>query len=306
MTFRYRIGSPDQVDSNTPQVFAVDRQRLLIGQQHPGDAIFLVGEDDTTAVTIHVNPVLLGLASPLFATMFTENPDRSIPIRIRDCDATTMKSLILWILCDEINAEKGKLREVIFLADRYSVSSLSAFVNQSHDEAMKQHPWKVLTFAVESGNNNLKTKCAKYCAENLKDIIRQPMGSSGLTSREFLDTTAEAIAEVMSLNYSYEKHEMFARCMDWAENECHKQGLDPSPVNKRQVMEPFFHYFAFPRMSLEQFDGLPSTSRVLTQHEQVLIRQAIAGNQPASRRRRIVSRRTARASRASRATIASR
>lgn len=272
MSFRFKIKDPKKVTAEEIRAAksVTERQRLLVGNELHSDAIFLVGPDDDTALRIPVHSLLLTTASDSFQSMFSGYWKKEDVIRIKDCDPWAMCSVICWIYAGNLIVERGKFPEVKAIAEKYFVTSLLNFIADGHDEAVKSNPWRVMSFAVESGNNDLKDKCALQIAA---DIRKQ------MESAKFVDASEAAITALLSLSFTYDERMLFAKCVEWAARECHRQKLEVTPENQRKVMQSFIHLIAFPGMTAAEFAGQPCTSGILTDKEQVLIFRAIAGEE---------------------------
>jgi hypothetical protein len=241
-------------------------KKLVGSWVHQHEAVFVVGPEDETPLRIPVHPFLLKLVSEPFTSMFSGNWMQESDIRISDCDASAMYSVIRWIYCGELVVRKGKFPGVLYIANKYLITPLLDFINGNHDEFIESEPWKMLTFATESGNEILTDKTAKRIADDLERLI---------SDNKFYFASGEGIAAVLSKSCFIPEMVLFERCLDWAENECHKQGLDPFPANRRLVMQPFFHMIAFPGMTMEEFAGRPISTGLLCPEEESLIFQHI-------------------------------
>lgn len=277
MPFHFTIGGPKKVTADgitAEQVQAAktvtERQRLLVGNELHSDAIFIVGPDYDTAVRIPVHSLLLTTASDKFQSMFSGTWINEDVIRIENCDPSAMFSVIRWIYSGELVVGSGKLPEVKAVAEKYFVTSLLNFIADGHDKAVISNPWKVMSFAVESGNNDLKDKCAQQIATDIRKQIE---------SADFMNASEAAITALLSLTFTYDKRMLFGKCVEWAARECHRQKLEVTPENQRKVMQSFIHLIAFPGMTAAEFAGQPCTSGILTDKEQVLIFRAIAGEE---------------------------
>lgn len=268
-----RIGDPkivtaDGIVVTEEQVRAAksvtDRQRLLVGNQQDSDFVFLVGQNDASAVRIPVHSLLLRLASDTFSAMFSGKWKEEKVIRIKDCDPSAMFSVIRWIYCNELVYEKGKLPDVIAIANKYFVKSLIDFVVSDDGKAFPD-PWDLITIGVGSGNKRLKEKGAQMIAAD----IRHQMDSAG-----FMEASAAVIAVLLSLPLKYEEMDLFRKCVKWAEKSCRRQGLAATAENQRKVMDPFIHLIAFSGMSAEEFADLSFKSDILTDKEKVHIFQS--------------------------------
>lgn len=271
MLFTFRIGdpkivTPDGIVATEEQVQAAktvkERHKLLVGNELLSDTIFLVGPNDETAVRIPVHSLLLASSSSAFMSMFSGNWKKEDVIRIKDCDPSAMYSVIRWIYSGELVVENGKFPDVKAIAEKYFVTSLMNIFADGHDDMVLSDPWMVLSFATESGNNDLRDKCAQQIAAD----IRHQMDSAG-----FMDASEAGIAALLSLPFKYDETDLFEKLLMWSEAKCGRQELEVTPENQRKVMQPFIHMIAFPGMSVHQFADLPCKSGVLTEQEQLLI-----------------------------------
>jgi len=60
---------------------------------------------------------------------------------------------------------------------------------------------------------------------------------------------------------------VFNAATQWADAECHRQKMSPTPENKRKVLGPALYLIRLPTMSLKQFADTAAQSKVLTLNE---------------------------------------
>ena len=136
------------------------RSKMLLGNEKLSDAVLFVGPEDETAVMIPVHSFILKTASSAFEAMFSGFWKKEDVIRINDCDASVMYTLLRFVYCDELVFEKDKLYDVLRIADKYLVDSLFDVVGQNcGSEAAKPFLWTIMSFAADFHNGSLIEKC---------------------------------------------------------------------------------------------------------------------------------------------------
>lgn len=250
-------------------VKTADQFKLLFNNELNSDAVLLVGREEATAVRIPVHTFLLRNASSIFDAMFSTKWKRDEDIEINDCDAMTMLSLLRWIYCQELVFVDGQLLPVLQVANKYIVTSLITFVTQKFEEVDESLVWSVMTYAERFKNSQLEGLCLQFITKN---------AHSCFGSDDFLQAAAASISKIISNDeLAVDEIMLFERCLKWSEAECQAQGLDVTPSNQREVMNPFIHSIAFPGMDIKTFSGLPCTSSVLTAEQMALILRSMSG-----------------------------
>lgn len=276
----FQIGDPrkpvNSADTSRKPVLAViERNRKMIGDEECSDVIFLVGPCKETAARIPVSTCFLKLESKPFAVMFSSKWTEK-EYHIKDTDKSVMFSLLRWIYCHELVFESGKLDSLLRLAHKYQVQSLFSFV---HRHGWKSdHLWSVASFAhafsqddVESGLEGLQ----ELRQECVKHILFNPM--IHFESEDLLYASSEILTEVLEMSFRYPEISLFRQCLRWAEAECTRRDLQPTPDSMRKLVEPFIHSIAFAGMKPEEFAKDPCESGILTDKEQATIFRTMLG-----------------------------
>lgn len=287
MSLLFVIGDPkthgmDQSESDIPTPAKSQfRNRMLLFSERLSDVKFLVGPDDDTAVSIPVHTFMLRMADNSLANMFNGDWKDEKVIRIKDCDATTMYSLLRFIYCDEIVFEAGKLYDVLRIADKYLVDSLFEVVGQNcGSEAAKPFLWTIMSFAADFHNGSLIEKCMS--------VIRGT--GSFIRSEDSLQASESVVRLIVSdPDLKVDEFVLLKWCMQWAEKEMERRGLDPG-TSKRQVMDSFINEFAFHKMTLSDFAVISHSSDILTAAEVIEVFEAMGGIGTASIKFRKVAR----------------
>ena len=277
MTVVFTVGDPRIIDSGdaskssmTNIISVAGRAKKLVGNELFSDAAFLVGPDEKTAERIPVHTIFLKMASDSFAAMFSGKFKKEESIRIPDHSPSAVYSLLRWVYCEELVFEAGKLTDVLRIARLYFVDSLINFVTNLFVRGDQTFVWSFLSFAVIFKEVKLINKCLDRITIRAKESF---------ASNDFLYATSPIVTYVLSLDFKMKEIDIFKRCLDWAAEECMRQGMDPTPANKRKVMQPFLHKFAFPGMGSRPFAGLPCESGVLTAEEKVTIFRLAVGQE---------------------------
>jgi hypothetical protein len=272
MSAVFAIGDPrpSNLGQQEAGVSSSKRTKMVLGCHNYSDAVFRVGPVDATAVSIPVHSFPLRLASETFAAMFSSKWKKDEPIRITDCDESTMYSLLRWIYCDELLCEAGRLMDVLHLANKYLVNDLFDFVAKHLSaDADASGIWPITTFAIKHGYTSLTDKCLSIIHAN---------DGKALESPDSLVIAEDVAAAVVSYKDATDEMKLFEWSLKWSESECERRGLPQTAASKRITMQSFIHEIAFPAMSAKEFTGLPCSSEILTYQEVVEIMRIIAGH----------------------------
>ena len=262
------------VGSVSEIVNALQRNKHMLFNEKLSDVTFIVGATEETQKKIFAHTLLLTQASDVFATMFSESWKKDEPIQVIDFEAPTFCSLLRWIYCDEL-IFPGMLADVVKIAHKYMVHSLTSFVTSNFSKVDKKYVWSFHSMAIELEMKDFVEKCLSIIKSN---------PATHMASADFLNASCASVTVFVSLDKtSITELQLFTRCLEWSEKECKRQGLEVQPENQRKVMEPFIYRISFESMRAAEFAGLPCESGVLTGDEQAVILRIAAGKSVESR-----------------------
>ena len=203
------------------------------------DVTFLVGPDE---VAIPTNKAVLSLRSPVFKTMFYGSlREKSASIKIPDVHVTAFMSLLRYICCMEVIIDKSLIKETLYVADKYDVVDLKQAIGILAD-------------------NETIPEIIDYCTNTESEKILLLMMTRFVTadfisSPLFLSLLPSSVAWIVSTKgLQVKEMKLWRRCVEWAENQCHKKGISHlAAANLRTEMLPFLHKFCFPAMTTVAF-----------------------------------------------------
>lgn len=200
--------------------------------------------------------------------MLSEDWKKDEPIEIEDFGSSPFLSLLRWIYCKELVFKEGCLLDVMRLASKYLVYSLTNAVKDL-SVAHLYHIWSIVSHAMEFGDKRQQQKCWYIIASKTKTLIREP---------DFLNATPLALVTLTAFDELHVKEvDLFNACLKWTVAECRRRKLPVTPEHQRLLMSPFIKQFAFQTMSMSEFVSSPCESGILTGDEQAIIMRFIAG-----------------------------
>lgn len=239
------------------------------------DAVMEVGYDDDATEFIPVHSSYLSPASKVFAQKFSDEW-KGGKVRIRDCAASSMKTLLRWIYCFELVFLRDDFAEVLKITSTYSVTPLIDFVIQNFPAfAEDGFVWILFDFATaqEKQIKHLIDLCINFIARRSQEETLKQLMAPDLFENVSQKTV---VALVKAERLSIPEIVLFTRCHDWARAELERQSDAGKKAKIRDLMEPFIKHFVFVGMRAKDFAGYPCASGVLTWEEQALILREIA------------------------------
>ncbi|XP_078345909.1 BTB/POZ domain-containing protein 3-like [Oculina patagonica] len=228
------------------------------------DVTFIVHDNRSDKeITVFAHKYVLSIGSPVFFAMFygAMATDGAQRIRLPDCDAESLKEFLSFLYCDEVCISEENAVQLLYLAKKYMVSALHektqeklrSMINvanvfemlpsilQLDEEELAERCWKIVDFDTEQAINS-----EAFC-EIDRDVLEQVLERDELTIREV---------------------DLFRRVLDWAKTQEIQQESDNRETNIRDVLgKKVIHLMRFPTMSFIEFNGLVSSSGVLTENE---------------------------------------
>ena len=228
---------------------ASQRNKHMLFSERFSDITFYVGAFKETAKTIPAHTFLLTQASEVFEAMFSGNWKKDELIPVIDFEAPTFCSLLRWIYCDELVFPPGMLVDVMKIAQKYMVHSLTSFVADNFNNVDKKYVWSLHTTAIELEMADLTEKSL--------NLIKSDQATL-LASADFLNASCASVTAFVSLDRTAVTDlQIFTRCLEWSEKECERRGLEVLPANQRLVMEKFIYQISFESMTAADFADFP-------------------------------------------------
>ncbi|XP_070579032.1 BTB/POZ domain-containing protein 3-like [Ptychodera flava] len=237
-----------------------ERNAYMFQNELMCDVHFLVGSKNC-AQRVPAHKYVLATGSSVFYAMFYgELAENRSEIEIPDVEPQAFVTLLKYLYCDEIDLTADSVLSTLYASKKYIVphlaracvcfleTSLSArnaciFLSQSRlfeEPELTQRCWEVIDAQAEEA-----LKSDGFC-----DIDHTTLVS--VLSRETLNAKESVIFEAASL---------------WAEAECSRQDLKPTPDNKRKVLGKSLYLVRIPAMPIDDFANEVATSGLLTLEE---------------------------------------
>ncbi|XP_077997550.1 BTB/POZ domain-containing protein 3-like [Glandiceps talaboti] len=237
-----------------------ERNAYMLQNELMSDVHFLVGPKNLCQRVPAHKYVLATGSSVFYAMFYGDLAENRADIEIPDVEAQAFINLLKYLYCDEIDLTADTVLSTLYAAKKYIVphlaracvgfleTSLSArnaciFLSQSRlfeEPELTQRCWEVIDAQAEEA-----LKSDGFC-----DIDHTTLES--VLCRETLNAKESVIFEAAAR---------------WAEVECKRQDLKPTPENKRKVLGRSLYVVRVPAMPIEEFANNVATSGLLTLKE---------------------------------------
>ncbi|XP_078365296.1 BTB/POZ domain-containing protein 6-like [Oculina patagonica] len=211
---------------------------------------------------IPAHKLLLSICSPVFFAMFCgEMAETKEHIDLPDCEYEGMLELLRYIYTDEVCFNENNVMQVLYLAEKYMIPSLTSKCNEYLQAYMDpSNVFCILKHAQKFENKDLLFECWDFI-DNVTD--------KALKSDEFLTIERSLLEELVqrdTLNVT--EVELFKAVNCWAKEECMRLGLTLDGSVKRQILgEQVIKCLRFPIMEKREFEEFVLNSNILTQEE---------------------------------------
>ena len=245
----------------------VERIKHLYNNPLIADVNFVVADkqgSDHPKVKIPCHKFVLAVSSPVFFTMFYgELPELSQSINLPDCDSEGLLELLRYIYCDEVNLTGSCVMQVLYLAKKYMMPSLTSHCRSFLEANVNaENVLVVLPVANKLEEAHLIRVCWNVVDAHTEEILQ-------CASATVLEEHKELVTSMLerdTLNVNELKIFQAVNC--WAKDICSKRGLTPNGKEKRKAIgETILKLIRFPLMSQKEFaEHVPSTE-ILTKTE---------------------------------------
>ena len=231
------------------------------------DVNFVVADKQGTnhpKVKIPCHKFVLAVSSPVFFTMFHgELPELSQSINLPDCDSEGLLEFLRYIYCDEVNLTGSCVMQVLYLAKKYMMPSLTSHCRSFLEANVNaENVLDVLPVV-----NKLEEAHLIHVCWNVVDARTEKILQSA--SATFLEEHKELVTSMLerdTLNVNEVKIFQAVNC--WAKDICIKRRLTPSGKGKRKVIgETVLKLIRFPLMSQKEFSEHVPDTKILTKTE---------------------------------------
>ena len=214
-------------------------------------------------ITFPCHKFVLAVSSPVFFAMFYgQMPETSELIELPDCDSEGFQEFLRYIYCDETKLTGSSVMQVLYLAKKYMIPSLTAECRRFLEANINAgNVLEVLPQVQKMDEEHLTGVCWEIVDLNTEEILRD----SSFLQLEDGDLLG-AMLKRDSLNISEVK--VFHAVSCWAEEICRKRGLESNGKAKRSVIGDMkLRSIRFPLMSQKEFAEHVPDTEILTESE---------------------------------------
>ena len=254
-----------------------ERTKFIFNNELLSDVKFVVpashneSENRKSQKCIPAHKFILAVSSPVFYAMFYgEMAETADTIQLPDCDYESLLELFRFLYSDEVNLSGSNVMQVLYLAKKYLVPSLTDKCTKYLQENLEaSNVFSVLPQAQKFEDKDLEERCWE---------VIETQTENALTSEEFVTLERSVVESVVKRERLNVKEVDLLKAVDhWATKEVERQGLTPDGVVKRRILgEQTVKAIRFPVMSQKQFASVLDCD-ILTKEEIVLMMKHYSG-----------------------------
>ena len=255
------------VDENWQTKLATIGERItfLFNDELLSDVKFVVPvstEQSESKKVIPAHKFVLAISSPVFFAMFYgQMAETKDSIELPDCEYESVLELFRFLYSDKVNLSGSNLMQVLYLANKYMVSSLAEKCREYlRDSLTASNVFSILPHAQKFEDKDLEDRCWEVIEKQTEEVV---------TSDEFVTVERSLVESVVKREVLNVKEvELFKAVDRWATKECEKQGITPEGEAKRRILgEEVVNAIRFPSMSEKEFASVVVDSHVLSFEE---------------------------------------
>ncbi|XP_070542420.1 BTB/POZ domain-containing protein 2-like [Ptychodera flava] len=239
-----------------------ERFAFMFNNEILSDVHFIVGKDMQTQ-RIPAHKFVLSVGSAVFYAMFNGGmATQSAEVELPDVEPAAFLALLRFLYSDEVQIGPETVMTTLYTAKKYAVPALeSACVDFLKRNLSADNAFMLLTQARLFDEPQL----AALCLETIDKNTAEALSAEGFTDID-LDTLC-VVLERDALGIKECK--LFSAVVRWAEAECHRQQISPTPENRRSVLGRALTLIRFPLMTVEEFASGAAQSGILQDREVV-------------------------------------
>lgn len=240
-----------------------ERNKFMVNNSLLSDVTFIVhdnrGEKETA---VYAHKYVLSIGSPVFFAMFygPMAVEGAQKIRLPDCDDDSLKEFLSYLYCDEAHISEDNAMQLLYLAKKYMVPSLQEKIRQTLGSMINlANVFEMLPSILQLDEEELAEQCWKIIDIDTEQAIN---------SEAFCDIDREVLEQVLERDeLTIREVDLFRRVLDWAQAQEIRQKSDDRKNIRDVLGEKVIRLMRFPTMSFIEFNGLVSSSGVLTENE---------------------------------------
>ena len=171
-------------------------------------------------------------------------------------DSEGFLELLRYMYCDEAELTGSNVMQVLYLAKKFIVPSLATKCTEILEQNLDAtNVLAVLNEAKRFSEARLVSQCWLVVDEQASEVVKsQPFAT---LDRELLSEVVERDSLVVT------EVDLFQAVNRWAEEECHRRGLEGNGKEKREVLGPVLELIRFPLMTEKKFTGIVLLTKLL-------------------------------------------
>ncbi|CAG9106013.1 unnamed protein product [Plutella xylostella] len=239
-----------------------ERNAAMFNNQLMADIRFIVGQPGHTQVIPAHKYVLATGSSVFYAMFFGGLAECKQEIEVPDVEPSAFLTLLKYLYCDEIQLEADTVLSTLYVAKKYIVPHLArACVNFLETSLTAKNACLLLSQSRLFEEPELLQRCWE---------VIDAQAEMALTSEGFVDIDVSTLESVLAREtLNCKEIALFEAALAWAQAECARRDVDPTPQNRRAVLGRTIYLIRFPTMSLEEFANSAAQLGILTPQETI-------------------------------------
>ena len=165
-----------------------------------------------------------------------------------------------YLYCDTIEPEADTVLATLYAAKKYIVPHLARQCVQFLETSLSA---KNACILLSQSRLFEEPELMRRCWEVIDAQAEEALASECFTEIDY--NTLEMVLARETLNAK--EVSLFEATVHWAEAECARREMQPTPENKRRVLDNALHLIRIPAMKLEEFADTAAQSGILTMRE---------------------------------------
>ncbi|XP_047523317.1 BTB/POZ domain-containing protein 6-B isoform X1 [Pieris napi] len=239
-----------------------DRNAAMFNNQLMADVTFIVGPPGHIQV-IPAHKYVLATGSSVFYAMFYGGlAECKQEIEVPDVEPSAFLTLLKYLYCDEIQLEADTVLSTLYVAKKYFVPHVArACVNYLETSLTAKNACLLLSQSRLFEEPELMQRCWE---------VIDAQAEMALTSDGFIDIDVSTLESVLAREtLNCKEINLFEAALAWAQAECVRREIEPTPTNKRAMLGSAIYLVRFPTMTLEEFANSAAQLEILTPQETI-------------------------------------
>ncbi|XP_038206449.1 BTB/POZ domain-containing protein 6-B isoform X2 [Zerene cesonia] len=239
-----------------------ERNAAMFNNQLMADVTFIVGPPGHTQA-IPAHKYVLATGSSVFYAMFYGGlAECKKEIEVPDVEPSAFLTLLKYLYCDEIQLEADTVLSTLYVAKKYIVPHVArACVNYLETSLTAKNVCLLLSQSRLFEEPELMQRCWE---------VIDAQAEMALTSEGFVDVDVSTLESVLAREtLNCKEINLFEAALAWAQAECVRREIEPTPTNKRAMLGGAIYLIRFPTMTLEEFANSAAQLGILTPQETI-------------------------------------